>query len=318
MIYIINQHKGEFSELKTHLLSYKERLKSKRFNMYLRVDCQITDDQAEELYDIAESLPGQLWISRSPDEWGWGLSKCRAECKNAFRNVYPKPGDNKDKILFGCTNCIYIHDLNDKLADELEKPVLPTLILCKYRNDVYDYRTDWSYIPYISFESYINDDYRPDCTIMIPACYYDHIKYFIGEKYYPEEIILSEILGRMKCDHLAVIYTRIQEAWYNPNGMSANFNRKFMIENKKGFFKRATELIDKYIGYNPLEPTINLSNNKLKALVYDLATLGTSEQVLERYQGTIIEPLYWWAVKKWISNKDYKHKIQFIEDGSRY
>jgi len=322
MIYIINQHKGDFNELLNHLDNFIQRCKSDKFKMVLRMDDAFTEDEYKFIESKIKS--GNIVLDTHLKNENVGLSKSRFICANALSREYLP----EDRIIFGCTNCLWNTDLTDELADQILSYKGVLFFDCNYEKDIYPKRTPYNKI--IDFDNYVNDEYKPDYTISIPARFYRFIKYFDGEFYYPEEIIISKVLNELHAEGVLSVNTdpnirnpidifpiKLQDCWYNLKGLSATFNRKSMTRNSKGYFERAVELLNRWC--DPTEVRhLQLKECKLKALVYDLVTFGTAKQVIKSFEGTTVMGLYWWALQKWITNKNYNHDITFIEDEEKY
>lgn len=305
MILIINQHKGSIINLEAHLNNYLKMYKQD-FYMIMVIDQKTTINERIDLVENYENQ-NQDKLRFIFNGNNLGLSQSRdIAVRYAINNNLLSKFTN---VIFGCTNSKWEYYLDKSLSDDLGKYDIPCLIPCKYIKDLFN--RDWDYTKKsINIESYINNDYRPDFTLMFPSKSLMDIQMVCGiEKYYPEEILLYECSP----SRLVSVYDHpLQLAWYNDNGMSKQFSRKTMIENRSGFSKRAEVFLDAYLNNKML-----LSSDKLKAYVYDYITL-TPKVDVKHYQGTVIEPLLTWALNKWLTNKDYNHKITFIEDDSQY
>lgn len=305
MILIINQHKGSIINLESHLNNYIEMYKQD-FYMIMVIDQRITNDDRIDLIENYENknLDKLKFIFNGNN---LGLSQSRdIAIRYAIDNKLLSKFSN---VIFGCTNSRWECYLDRSLSDELSKYIYPCLIPCRYRVDLFD--RVWDYTKeLVDLETYINNDYRPDFTLMFPSSSLVNIeRVYKVEKYYPEEILL---INCSPSRWISIFNRSLQLAWYNDDGMSKQFSRKTMIENKGGFHYRAQLLLDLY-----LDGKIKLSANKLKAYIYDFVTLGEYID-LNWYKDTILEPLVTWALTKWLTNKNYEHKSIFIEDDSQY
>lgn len=315
MIAIVNQHRGSFDELINHIENYISNVDPNCFHMYLVIDQPYNDDQTSEIKRFQDQHLDKMTVI--PHPYNKGLTPSRL---TALRAVESDGIDKYSQVILGCTNCEYIRPLDINLATDLESYKNQILIVpCRYNKEgsytEYEEYPAWSGVSKVSFGQYLSDYSKPDFTLVFPTVPLIRTIVDYKDRYTPEEIWMYNVLIYLNRNDeyinpstLAVWQFNypFQHAWYNPNGLTKSFDRKFVLENKRSFQARAEILLKAYdLDY------ISLSRYMLKTYLADYITLSDkfdlsifSERlkVMARYE-----------FQHWVEDADIQHYYKFIE-----
>lgn len=300
MILLINQHKGEWSELIANITDFVENSDPKYFTMVLTIDQPVTNDQQIEFKKLFDKHTNVIATISDKTQ---GLSISRVTSLKLAVQL----GLEFSHVLFWCTNSKLNHrldkDIHDLIITESSNIIL---IPCKYEGDkIFDR------VPFhrnrITISEYLSNTYKEDYTLCFTRDSLSKvILYPHNEPYYPEDLLIMKIAIKSGCD-LTILPIELQISWYNPKGMSMNFNRKFQLDNRRGFHERA-----EYALSNFMNGKLILSMDVLKTYAYDYVTLGVPN--LKQFDGTPILPVLQWALMKWTLDKDHDNMIAFIDE----
>jgi hypothetical protein len=250
----------------------------------------------DEFENICKSLHIPSWVHF--DAENKGLTYARKFAMNQIRN-------RVDQYLLLSTTCKFLIDLDNDLADVMEKNPGFTVFDVICENDFVMRDPSLLRENEVSFNEFFNNEDKPDfvCLLKNVPALDEHNEYFTNEKYNPEDVMYWWAgLGKVHINKLQLVRHH-----YNEMGLSRSFSRKFQYDNRSGFVRRAEVFLDMF-----LRDKFPLSMSRLKGLVDDLLTLSDTVPI-NKYEGTIIEPLLIYRLNSWIKNKRFNNNIKFIE-----
>jgi hypothetical protein len=303
MILIINQHKGSDTDLERCLDNFVSKAVYPYFYMYLVID-QEPNYKTTEIINNYLKYSDVLTIEQSSENHGLAYSR-NASYTHGYKLLLDR-GESVSHILLGSTNSLFnVVSLSEDIHGYLSEFKGLTLMDVSYDSSDTIKRNRIG-LKNITFSDFFNLDNRPDYSQLISTPVLGGFDVYGKEKYNPEDVLMYK--NSIGDQHIVnVINDKLIDAWYNSTGLSKTFSRETVVNNKLGFYNRAKFFIDEYLKGN-----ISLSEDRLRHLTYDLVTLP-DEVPIKKYKDTIIEPLITWSINKWVSNKDYDHKLKFIE-----
>lgn len=300
MILLINQHKGEWSELIANITDFVENSDPKYFTMVLTIDQPITNDQLIEFKELFGRYKNLITVMNNENH---GLSQARL---TSFKAAL-ESGLEFSHTIFWCTNSKLSHRLDKRLHDWIiSESGNIGLIPCRYFGDKLFDRVPFNHLR-VTISEYLSNTAKEDYTLCFNSellkkeIYHHH-----NEPYYPEDLLIMKLAIKSGSD-LRIIPIELQTAWYNPGGMSMNFNRKFQLDNRRGFHERAEYALSNFMSGNLI-----LSMDVLKTYAYDYVTLGVPN--LKQFDGTPILSILQWALMKWTLDKDHDNQLKFIDE----